>query len=445
MRGHLPSVFFVAVVVALPLAAQQPVPQQPPPNVDQRLQSLEKELAELKQQRQAEPAKADDPSTLRAFWKDGLRLETNDKNVQLQFGGRIQNDWAWFHESDGIVNTIGNSQDGTEFRRARFAFQGLLWKRLEWKAEYDFARRAGTGEVGGPGFRDVYAGVTELPVVGNARVGHFKEPFSLEELLSDTDTTFMEKGLPGVFAPSRNTGAQLQNTLAEQRVTWAVGGFRDDNGDNFGYSQDDGNYAVTARVTGLPMYEEEGAQLVHVGAAYSHRDPNGSQVRFRQRPEANLANRYVDTNVLNADDVDLLGAEVAAVFGPFCVQGEAMQAEVSLPGDDAIFWGWYAEASWFLTGEHRPYDRARGTFGRVIPIAPAFGKEGGAGAVQLAARYSQLDLDDAGIAGGKVDDITGGINWYLNPNFRVTANYIYSKVEDVGEAHIAMMRFQVVF
>src|SRR5262249_54847212 len=83
IRGFVLSV--VIATVALPLAAQQPVPQQPQqPSVDARLEHLEQELAELRKQQQAEQPKADDPSTLHAFWKDGLRLETNDKNVQLQ-------------------------------------------------------------------------------------------------------------------------------------------------------------------------------------------------------------------------------------------------------------------------------------------------------------------------------------------------------------------------
>ena len=430
--------------------AQEPQPKQTPPPTppaEQEPKSVEQRLDDLEQRLGPKGEEKADPNALKAFWKDGLRLETNDKNVQLQLGGRVQVDWAWFDEDDDLVAQKGNSQDGTEFRRARLNFQGLLYRHLEFKTEYDFARRAATGETGGPGFRDVYLGAVDIPVVGNTRVGHFKEPFSLDEMTTDTDVTFMEKSLASVFAPSRNTGFGLYDAVLDQRATWAAGVFRDDGGDNFGYSQEDGKYNVTARLTGLPWYEDEGRHLLHLGVAASHRNPNGNSVRFRQRPEANLANRYVDTGALGADDVNEIGVEAAVVLGPLSVQGEFMGADVDAPAgaSGSFFSGYYVQASYFLTGEFRPYDRARGVFGRLVPKDSLFGGKGGGGAWEVAARYSHLDLDDSGVNGGTLSDITGGVNWYMNANFRVTLNYIFSQLEDVGDAHIGMVRFQVVF
>ena len=61
------------------------------------------------------------------------------------------------------------------------------------------------------------------------------------------------------------------------------------------------------------------------------------------------------------------------------------------------------------------------------------------------ARYSYLDLDEKDIQGGILHDWTFGTNWYLNPNARVMLNYVYSYLENVGDAHIFQMRFQVAF
>ena len=45
-----------------------------------------------------------------------------------------------------------------------------------------------------------------------------------------------------------------------------------------------------------------------------------------------------------------------------------------------------------------------------------------------AARVSTMDLDDAAasvnILGGKGTNYTLGLNWYVNPNFRMMANYV---------------------
>ena len=70
---------------------------------------------------------------------------------------------------------------------------------------------------------------------------------------------------------------------------------------------------------------------------------------------------------------------------------------------------------------------------------------GGCGAWEVAARYSYIDLDRARIDGDRLDDVTFGLNWYLNPNMRVMFNYIYADSEDRGDANIFQMRFQVDF
>ena len=44
------------------------------------------------------------------------------------------------------------------------------------------------------------------------------------------------------------------------------------------------------------------------------------------------------------------------------------------------------------------------------------GENGGVGALELAARYSHLDLTDSFLVGGVPDDSTVALNWYLNPN-----------------------------
>jgi phosphate-selective porin OprO/OprP len=45
-------------------------------------------------------------------------------------------------------------------------------------------------------------------------------------------------------------------------------------------------------------------------------------------------------------------------------------------------------------------------------------------------RYSAIDLTDGDVEGEEADNITVGLNWYLNPNMRVMFNFINSDVED---------------
>ena len=376
------------------------------------------------------------PIGLRAFWKEGLNFTTQDGNFKLKAGGRIHNDWLWISEDSDLKADVSKQEDGTEFRRARLYMSGLIYGNVEFKAQYDFAD-------GDADFKDVYIGLLNLPL-GNIRAGHFKEPFSLEEITSSNHITFLERALPNAFAPSRNTGVMLYGTAlaaSDPRMTWAAGVFRDtaDDGD----IQEDGGYNITGRLTWLPLYEGAGTSLVHLGVAYSHRNPNDETVSFSSTPEADLADSFIDTGSFRSDDVDLIGLETACVSGPLSVQGEYIFANADI-ASSANFHGYYVQASYFLTGEHRSYKSSEGVFSRVKPNEN-FKSGGGPGAWEVALRYSGLDLDDYNITGGELHEWTAGLNWYLNPNTRIMWNYVHADKDRVGNADMFMMRLQVHF
>ncbi len=399
----------------------------------------EQEAGEIEAQVEKESAEATKKkgTELTWRWKNGLNFGSDDKAFKFKLGGRIMSDFAFMTEDDPIKPLVGDGKDVTsEFRRARFYLSGTIYDKIIFKAQYDFA--GGDADV-----KDLYIGMQKLPGVGTLKIGHFKEPFGLEELTSSKYITFMERSLPAVFTPGRNTGIGVFKEEFEGRLTWALGAFLDANdyGDEGG--QED-SVSVTGRITALPWFEGK-EKLLHLGLAYSWRDATDKDLRFRERPESHLtANRFVDTGTFAADSEHRLGIEAALVCGPFSLQGEYMFSDVDglAGGPEPSFDGYYGYASYFITGEHRSYKK--GAFSRVKPKSN-FLDEGGAGAWEIAARYSSLDLTDEGIAGGELDDITVGLNWYLNPNVRVMWNYVNADLDDVGDADIFQMRFQIDF
>lgn len=399
---------------------------------------LNKARAEEEARQAAVKTKQEEPGTFRFYWKEGMRLDSADKKFKLKLGGRIMNDWALFDEDDDIEAAFGELGSGTEFRRAKFYMEGTVYDVVDFKAEYDLAG-------GDADFKDVWVGLKKLPLVGNLKVGHLKEPFSLEELTDSKYITFMERSLADMFVPERNTGIMFHDHALQERLTWAAGAFRetDDFGQGFG---EDSEYNVTARLTALPWYMDKGRQLLHLGFSYSHKFRNNDPVRFRQQPEAHLSPvRFVDTKGFASDGADLVNPEAALVFGPFSLQGEYFHAFVDAPdAGDPEFNGYYVMGSYFLTGEHRRYEAKSGVFSRVKPRHNFDGK-GGLGAWEVGLRYSHLDLDDAGIRGGELDDLTVGLNWYLNPNTRVMLNYVFADLDDVGDTNIFQTRFQIDF
>jgi phosphate-selective porin OprO/OprP len=131
------------------------------------------------------------------------------------------------------------------------------------------------------------------------------------------------------------------------------------------------------------------------------------------------------------------------------VQGEFVQEglDASTGGTDADISGFYFFVSWFLTGESRNYKTSTGAFDR-IKVKQPWGKEGGKGAWEIAARYSSLDLNDGTFSNDEVQDVTLGANWYINQNTRMMFNYIHSDADDGtndGSADILAARFAVEF
>lgn len=372
----------------------------------------------------------------KVFWKDGLRMETEDKEVQLRLGGRLHLDWAFFELDDSLQQLVGEMEDAVEVRRARFYFSGKLYQNLEFKIQYDFA--GGEAEA-----RDVYLGFSGIPYLGTFRAGHFKEPYSLEELTSSNNITLMERSLANTFAPSRNMGLMLANSMAGDRATWAAGLFKET--DDLGFGSGDDNYSFTGRITALPWYEEAGRRLFHLGFAYSHRKPSDNTVRFQARPEAHLSKRFIDTGSFAARSLDLFGPEAAFVLDSFSLQGEYQRSQIDRRSQsDVSFEGGYLQASYVLTGESRSYRPAEGAFASVKPTRNFTGR-GGPGAWEVALRYSRLGLNEGAIMGGVLEDWTLGLNWYLNPHTRVMSNYVRAEREDTGASNIFQMRFQVNF
>ncbi len=382
---------------------------------------------------QDKPAAKDD-LTFRVYWKDGLRMSTVDETVKLSIGGRLLYDVGWISEDRDVKAVIGDQEDGTNVRAAWIYTKGDLYDRYFFHVEYGL-------QDGDADLMFAYIGVKDIPYVGNLKLGHYKE-FGLETLTSNKFTTFTARSLPVAFNPGFNLGLSAYDAVLEKRMTYSAGVYKHTN--SYGEANSEGEWALTARVTGLPWYEEDGEQLVHVGLNASVRSPVENETQYRTRPEMSIADYYVDTGVMDSERAFIVGPELAVVYGPASVQAEYVHARVKSEAlDDPTFNGFYVYGSYFVTGEHRVYKQSSATFGRVRPHENFLGDEDGWGALELAVRYSWIDLDDGLVLGGELADVTGGLTWYLNPNMKIMVNYVHADLDGVGKTNGLMTRFQV--
>jgi len=256
--------------------------------------------------------------------------------------------------------------------------------------------------------------------------GIFDPAFSLESVSKTTGLTFMERSLPvAALSESKSGGIGVLKRTANS--IYNAGFFF------LNTSQDDQTQpgqAIVLHYTHTPI-DLLGSEDVSVGLSFSYRfNTDSDRARFRSRPEiATMDDYYIDTQAIaSANKVLRLGIEAHKEWGRLSWQSEVLFTGVERDQLEKVrFWGGYTYLSWFLTGDSRNFDAGQGRFLTVEPTN-AVG-HGGKGALELALRASYADLTDQDIIGGRQGDITLGLNWYLNTNFRVMTNL--TKVLDV--------------
>jgi phosphate-selective porin OprO and OprP len=374
------------------------------------LEALRGRLEELERKLAAQDA-AEPPSSIQ--WKGGPELASADGAFTAKLRGRVQSDaWATESRTEGV-----DYPEGMTLRGARLGIEGRLGGAFRYKFEGDYAGDSVT-------VKDAYVQYVGRPG-WLATFGNQKPPFSLEHITGLPRTTFMERALPNVFALPETLGASV--STFGSRWTFALGLF----GEPPGVELDaDEGHALAGRVTLAPVFDQ--GRLLHFGISGYRKHmttASGANFRVRQRPEVRVfGTRLVDTAPNAASTSTAMALEFAGTYGPFALQGEYMRNWVDYRQlEDAAFEGAYLQASWFLTGESRPYDPGRAIPGRVVPRTSI--DNGGWGAFEIAARISTLDLNDGMVQGGRENNLTLGLNWYPTSHVRFAFNWVYFDVE----------------
>lgn len=459
-------------------------PYEPPPGVltESCVAQLEARVAELENALSCVPQSTcppqGSPLAMTAGWgPNGFEAVSTNKDFRVHIGGRVQVDAVALDGHDLVLGGAGDD-DAVDFRRARFRIDGDMYSCHSWAAEFDFVNAfdvdpddpptpvaANGGDLAlSPAVTDLWWTVSQAPWVGNIRIGSQKDALGLEHITSSRYLDFMERSYlqDAFYGPFNNgfaPGVAIFNWNDAETMTYNLGVYKSTQ-NPFAYDVGDNEYMLTARMTWLPLIADEGARLIHLGLGCRYRGLDqdavvaDGNVRLRSRaslrngPPSGLQPNLADTNFagrLYGESELLLAPELSIVRGPWQLQSEYVGGFLNsvvftqLGGAPAnvgqvYFQGGYAQVSYFLTGEHRVYDRHEPRFGRVTPLNNFLVSrcEGvsGLGAWQLCARAGYLDLNDVGIDGGYIRDCTLGLNWFWTPFSKMQFNYIYQQVQN---------------
>ncbi|MFQ5415768.1 MAG: OprO/OprP family phosphate-selective porin [Myxococcota bacterium] len=353
-----------------------------------------------------------DNATLDISTNRGLRLRFEEPQIELRLGGRFHGDLAFF---DDDASSIDND---AQVRRGRAYIAGRLFEDWKFKFEREFSDERS-------GWRNLWLRYEPFDRTW-IKVGNFVAPFGLEDVASSNHATFMERALSSALSPSFGTGVAVHHRGrlgdTKRRNHWtATGAFTveplNDRQDDLQHRSN--HWALTSRVTFAPVAERR--RVFHLAGSFEYRNVDGgSNYRVRTRPESGMAPPFLSTGLLpDVDQTIAFGVEAATVLGPFSAQAEYMRMKLERDTrSDPVFDGWYVQATYLVTGESRRYSTGTGTFRGVRP-------KGKWGALELAARYSMLDLVDETVTGGRAKNFTAGVNWYLCENLRLMFNWVH--------------------
>ncbi|HEY0300421.1 MAG TPA: porin [Rhizomicrobium sp.] len=387
-------------------------------------------------------------------------VTSSDGRFSLAIRAIGQYDLAYFMQGAGARQfAAANGPDlssGGNWRRAQLGIQGKVFGDWNYFLNYDFGGGASSGNELQGRIQQAYVEYAAL-APWYFRVGAIPVSSNLEDATGAGDVIFLERNAPSDLSRSLAAGdgrdaiavvyaadtlfaslAYTGNKVAETTLFF------------------DEQQAVVARGAKLFSIDGDTKVLVSGAGSWVFRGPDATagagsarNITLQDGPELTEDDnsiRLVTTGALNTSSAWNYGLEAAGEWRNFYAQAGYFGFGVDQMAAGAPtlnFDGWYAQATWIMTGESRPYNVANGAFANPKPRIP-FSLDGwGPGAWELAARYSDLDLNDhagvlgaalpaGGIRGGDQRIVTVALNWYPNNALKFSLQWQNIDVDRIG-------------
>jgi phosphate-selective porin OprO/OprP len=452
------SIWLCCALLAVPAAVRaqdsaQDDAAQTPQSVDEKLEELDQKIRvldrkiEIDKEAAAEKAKTAGQAVA---GKDGFSLRSADGNFVLKVRG-----YAHFDGRFWVDDERRPQAETFLLRRVRPMFEGTVYKIFDFRIMPDFG--AGTTVL-----QDAYIEGRFNPAF-RVRAGKFKPPVGLERLQSATDILFVERALPTNLVPNRDLGIQIGGDLAGGAVSYALGVFNGVVDLGNGDADTNNGKDLAGRVFFQPFLKGTGPfKNLGFGIAASQGDQNGTPTAtslpsYRTPGQQTFFSYRSDTGTVVANGTrSRLSPQGYFYSGPFGLLAEYVisrqDVRRDLVSDELEHKSWQLAGSWVIAGGEPTYrsvnpktvfDRAAHTWG----------------AFELAARYSELTLDDATFpvfasitsSARSAKAWAVGLNWYLNRNLRLMFDYETTKFEggaatgDREDEKIFFSRFQIAF
>lgn len=399
--------------------------------------------------------------------ENGFKITSSNKEHQLRIGSSIQTDYrnflgdnppAWIPGSPGWYGGVG--PDSIFLRQARIILEGYVFNDIYFKLMPDFAQNSTTSNL----IPDAFVDFAYQPKA-SLLVGKYKPSIGLERLQGDANTVFLERAFPTNLAPNRDMGLQLHGSFAKPGYTAEKSPGAIDSKNFFTYqvgitngTGDSGNIAMNGalpntanqfannkefdgRIFAQP-FQHSGYDWLEgfgIGVSGSFSNPDHLTLTAQKTPLGQST--FVDYTQVNGQtrgtitsngNANRIYPQAYWYKGPFGLMGEyvastqTLNATSNSRGNNNLTQtntASHVQFSYVVTGEDNQFEGVK-------PIRKFDPGKGTWGALQLAARWSQLTLDndsfkllDPTKSASEATEFTVGANWFLNKYSLIRFDY----------------------
>jgi phosphate-selective porin OprO/OprP len=441
-------------------AAPAPAPTAPDPRldeIDQRTRILDRKIELLEEEKAAHRAT---DAVVNAADR-GFVIKSADNAFVARFGGVLQADGReYLDQKDLSVN------DTFLLRKARPVFTATFFDIADLRLMPDFGN--GTANI-----QDAYVDLRPFSFIG-LRGGKFKTPLGLERAQQEVAVVFPERAFPTSLAPNRDIGFELFGSVLGGTIAYEGGVFNGST-DNAQAEDLDTNHAkdFAGRLFVLPFKTDAHSLLTNLGVGFGASTGNqkGKPAVIGAKPAAaipvlpsyksagqNTIFSYLvndaaaDSTVLSKGRRTRWSPQGYYYVGPVGILGEYIQERQHVvKGTNSAN---LKHTAWQVTGE--AVWGGKPTFEGVLVERPFDPRKGTWGALELAGRYSELDLDNAAfpIYADPTKSVTKAqafgvaLNWHWSRNIKLSLAFEHTKFKggaaSNGDRHPENTLFQMI-
>jgi len=328
------------------------------------------------------------------------------------FGLQMSYDLGYVNQTPAAYSHLPGSYINRMWRRIVLDNEGSFFKKkLFYKFAYSF--------VGNNQYKDVYLGYQNKFLSKSfyrVKVGNLKIPYSLQRYSSSKNLSFMERPLgDDAFAISRQLGLEL--FLYKKLKANLFGLFLSAYTNSIDARRQGAANRVGNAIRATYTYKVSKRKLFNIGIAFLDENLYNHTLRYKQNSESAIMNeKYVATKIKSVSSRNIRNLDIIYLNNRYYCEAGYMDSLVDAKKGSYHFYSYSLEGSYFLIGQGKRFNTKESKFSKI--------KTTEGGALELALRYSFINLNDKDRKGGKQSDYNVALNWYLTTEFKMMFNYI---------------------